>query len=478
MRAFRCVQGDDSIEHVATQLVLGTLGYSISGVLTTSQLGRKPDKAEAKALIESVISRAELIANQQEVMLDSSHLDNPASFPLFQDAERSVYHSLKPFQPKDSEKNVAALFRKFASEGIHRIRIRDPEYYSPVIEALTGPDARADARSRAWEQYRSLLIKRFEEEPLFDEDPISGVTIGQVYQPLRGWWNEDEEEQALNSDQAKRSKDQPFKIHQHFGMLDKLIQFWLVANDETDRIRLVSGGPGSGKSTYAKWLAASLAPELSWRVVFVPLQRLKGTGPLEARIDEYFRLQLDEPFNAETTPLSTLGRDGHPDWVIIFDGLDELAKAGPGSESAAQDFASALADWRGRVGSIPVRFIVLGRAPSMQEARKRLGLGGQGTLYVADMISSPKEQTTLNEKIVIHDPDKIIALDQRLEFWAKWAAAKGLSPHAPEAMTTQALSDLTKEPLLAYLLIFSGYVGEQWKEAAENRNRVYEAIFN
>ncbi|MFO1098833.1 MAG: NACHT domain-containing protein [Xanthobacteraceae bacterium] len=477
MRAFRGVRGNDSTEHVATQLVLGTLGYSISGILTTSRLGRKPDKAEAKALIEDVINRAELIADQQKILLDSNHLENPASFSLFQDAEKRIYHSLKPFQPKDSEYNIKALFRRFASEGMHRIRIRDPEYYYPVIEALSGPDTRADARVRAWAQYRSLLIKRFEEEPLFGEDPVSGVTLGQIYQPLRGWWDEDEEELAPNSDQAKGEKEQPFNIHRHIGMLDRLIQSWLDASDPTDRIRLISGGPGSGKSTYAKWLAAKLATELSWRVVFVPLQRLKGAGPLETRIDEYFRLQLDEPFNADTAPLSTLGRDGHSDWVIIFDGLDELAKEGPSSESAAQDFASALADWRGRVGSIPVRFIVLGRAPSMQEARKRLGLHGQGTLYVADMTPFPKEETSNNRKIVIHDPDKIKELDQRLEFWVKWAAAKGLPPSAPEAMTTEALSDLTKEPLLAYLLIFSGYVGEQWKEAAENRNRIYEEIF-
>jgi hypothetical protein len=92
----------------------------------------------------------------------------------------------------------------------------------------------------------------------------------------------------------------------------------------------------------------------------------------------------------------------------------------------------------------------------MEVARKRLGLDGQGTLYVADMTPFPKEETTNNGEMVIYDPDKIAKLDQRSEFWVKWAAAKGGSPDAPEAMTTHALSDLTKEPLLAYLLIFSG----------------------
>jgi hypothetical protein len=40
------------------------------------------------------------------------------------------------------------------------------------------------------------------------------------------------------------------------------------------------------------------------------------------------------------------------------------------------------------------------------------------------------------------------------------------------------LLDLTNEPLLAYLLILSGYVTDRWREAAENRNRIYQAIFD
>lgn len=208
-------------------------------------------------------------------------------------------------------------------------------------------------------------------------------------------------------------------------------------------------------------------------MLFVPLQRLRGTGALENRIDDYFRLQTDEPFNADITPLSSLGRDEHRDWVVIFDCLDELTKEGGGSESAALDFASALSDWRGRVGATSVRFIVLGRAPSMQDARRRLGLQGQGTLYVSDMVPFTRNRPEVN----FHDPNKLMDKDQRPEFWVKWATAKGLGLDVPEAVVADALSDLTKEPLLAYLLYFSGFVGDRWKEAAENRNRIYAGIF-
>jgi hypothetical protein len=80
--------------------------------------------------------------------------------------------------------------------------------------------------------------------------------------------------------------------------------------------------------------------------------------------------------------------------------------------------------------------------------------------------------------LVFDDPGKLQAIDQRPEFWSRWATAKGLSLDPPEAMKEDALVDLTKEPLLAYLLILSGYASERWQEAAENRNRIYQAIFD
>lgn len=142
--------------------------------------------------------------------------------------------------------------------------------------------------------------------------------------------------------------------------------------------------------------------------------------------------------------------------------------------------ADSCVHWRGQIGEkVSVRFLVLGRAPSMQEARRRLSLEGRGTLHVADMgpLDSLAEPDPGVARTVIVDPENLVERDQRLEFWSRWANAKGLSDDPPPAMTEKALSDLTKEPLLSYLLILSGYVGAEWPKAAENRNRIYRSIF-
>ena len=206
---------------------------------------------------------------------------------------------------------------------------------------------------------------------------MHGVTLGQVYQPLRCCWDLDEVDSDIEIAIAQNPSGKALperRVRRHVRMLDELMLDWLDVNDKSDRIRLVSGGPGSGEIDIRKApQRACLAPEPRWRVVFVPLQRLKGVGPLETR------KRLTNTSDFKLTSLSMrkqcrwlpVGRDEHRDWLIIFDGLDELAKEGSSSETAAQDFASALADWRGRLGSTAVRFPhSLAALLLMQQARR------------------------------------------------------------------------------------------------------------
>ncbi|BAL74194.1 NACHT domain-containing protein [Bradyrhizobium cosmicum] len=473
LRIFETLRGQDSTEKRATRLVLETISYSLAKTIALSEFKRTPLGPELEVITEHLLSRVQALADQSEIILRASHLENPATFVLFDDVATHLFHEVSPNEPKGRESEIVATFRSSLAEALVRIRARSPDYYSPVFEILSGPGARGDARALAWTQYRELLIRRFEDEPLFGEDSHSGVRLAQVYQTLRGYWNGQDDGSEDAASPPLKSKGP-----MHVGMLDQIIGEWLARDDPQDRIRLISGGPGSGKSTFAKSLSAALATRLEWRVVFVPLQRIKGAGPLEGRINEYFRLQVDEPFDLETAPLLSIGRDGHRDWLIVFDGLDELAKEGINSESAAQEFASALADWRGRIGDAAVRFLVLGRAPSMQDARRRLGLQGRGTIHVAGMAPLSKTLRYEARKITYYDPSKLREIDQRSDFWKRWAVAKGITTDPPEAISVGDLLDLTNEPLLAYLLILSGYLSERWQEAAENRNRIYQAIFN
>ena len=91
--------------------------------------------------------------------------------------EDRLFHELKSLEPAESELDVRARFRTFLSEGVNRIRIRKPDYFLPLNNAFTGPDARSDARVHAWDRYRALLTQGFEDQPLFGEDEAHGITF-------------------------------------------------------------------------------------------------------------------------------------------------------------------------------------------------------------------------------------------------------------------------------------------------------------
>ena len=73
----------------------------------------------------------------------------------------------------------------------------------------------------------------------------------------------------------------------HVDQLHNLMNEWL--DDITAiSLRIVVGGPGSGKSSFAKAFAVEVSDQLAWRVVFIELQNLAfDKGDLERRIGEY-----------------------------------------------------------------------------------------------------------------------------------------------------------------------------------------------
>lgn len=125
------------------------------------------------------------------------------------------------------------------------------------------------------------------------------------------------------------------------------------------------GGPGSGKSTYARYLAAALSEEGRVRVLFIALQRFDMEDKIESAVGTYLRRQqlfaanpLEQPdFASAKNPL-----------LLIFDGLDELSKPGDYADQETMKFMTrlnnALSQWNGRERAVLA--LITGRTASVQ----------------------------------------------------------------------------------------------------------------
>ncbi|WP_392530247.1 hypothetical protein [Nostoc sp. C117] len=92
--------------------------------------------------------------------------------------------------------------------------------------------------------------------------------------------------------------------------------------DRNDAIRVISGGLGSGKSSFTKIFAANQAEKGKIPVLFIPLHHFEPSDDLVEAVGKFVR---DDGF-LRHNPLDKDKADSR--LLIIFDGLDELAIQG------------------------------------------------------------------------------------------------------------------------------------------------------
>jgi DNA replication protein DnaC len=155
---------------------------------------------------------------------------------------------------------------------------RDHQAYEQPTNNLNTPYATAWREMRAWDQCdREKVLTKEWRASIFDEK----FGLDQVYVPLRaGYYPEIKRpnssrdmtvrrpEQDTDSEPERERLKTPVK-------LDPEIHRWLAKSDPDVSIRVIAGGPGSGKSSFMKALAADLVQKRgdgqAWHVLFVHL---------------------------------------------------------------------------------------------------------------------------------------------------------------------------------------------------------------
>ncbi|MCD4655306.1 pentapeptide repeat-containing protein, partial [bacterium] len=366
------------------------------------------------------------------------------------------------------EKNQAIAFvNRFDSFFVYALRdewVTKPQRYSCLREALESPFTDVAEREDEWARYLASLEIQVDKSMM--GEPFG---LRQVYIPLRAYYTKKDKSKSDPHDSVPENKKPRIIVD-----LKEEISKWLAANKKPDAIRIISGGPGSGKSSFLKMLASDISESRSQRVIYIPLHLLDVNKDLGKAINDYFsdtNLLTHNPIEAASADQKLL---------LILDGLDELAMSQKDTVEIAHDFVLNLC-WnieRYNSSQVCVQAILAGRTVNIQSIEARFFREQGQVIHVLPYIIS--EET---KKLSTNVSEKRLAFDQRKEWWIKYGKAKGIHyTGLPKELDRNDLSDLTTQPLFNYLLALSYELGKIDFSDTLNLNTIYynllEAVFD
>jgi hypothetical protein len=228
--------------------------------------------------------------------------------------------------------------------------------YTCLNEMVDTPFTKAKEREHAWIRYNAFLQKQVEER-MFDE----AFGLRQIYVPIRGYYEEKVEGEG---DKELRQHFQGMRSHKRIVIdLEKILEDWLNKAEQNDAIRIISGGPGSGKSSFVKIFAANQSEKGNIPILFIPLHHFELTEDLVDAVHNFVRYLQFFPSN----PIDP--KTGEERILIIFDGLDELSMQGKVGVEVSQQFIREIDNKVFRFNQAKTRLQVLisGRELVVQE---------------------------------------------------------------------------------------------------------------
>ncbi|MEN6546994.1 MAG: pentapeptide repeat-containing protein [Armatimonadia bacterium] len=342
---------------------------------------------------------------------------------------------------------------------------KNAKAYEPIHASLETPFGPAAEREWAWQQYADELARQVDSGMLGET-----FSLRQVYVPLRAYYEETGKAAPRGSGPSMRREDGKRRV---VVDLRTELDTWLAQAPRDDAIRVLSGGPGSGKSCFARLYAAEKA-EQDLRVLYVPLHLLDVATDFEAAVGRFVREGRIFDFN----PLDIEQHRGP--LLIVLDGLDELAMQGNAASEAASKF---LREVQRKVSSrnqseALLRVLITGRelvvdlhASEWRKPRQILHLLPYS---VADARSRHETPTGPYK-----DPEGLLAEDQRDSWWRQYGAAIGCQYEGlPVELRRPELREITAQPLLNYLVAFAHTRGRMDFAAAPNLNKIYADLLD
>ncbi|MEM9540588.1 MAG: pentapeptide repeat-containing protein [Cyanobacteria bacterium P01_E01_bin.42] len=443
---------------VAWLLVKRSLLRAMLELVRETRLSRKND-LDLQQLSEQIDLAFE---SAGDLSLPVDFFDRPKSLP-FLDGVREPYRRWLEVQGLEGARsqNLSDRLSIYFVHSLHDEWRSNPAHYAILTAQRDTPFAKASEREWAWKRY--LIWLQFQvNRPMFEES----FGLKDVYIPLRGYYNQKQDSEAVETEDLrfKPEKLERVVIDLHLHLME-----WVENAEKDDAIRVICGGPGSGKSSFGKMFAAQLAEDETKRVLFIPLHRFKLLDELQAGLQSF----IDNDLEGILPPNPLKKENAEEKILLIFDGLDELAMQGKTAVQVAQDFIIEVKNKLIGYNREKARVLVLmsGRDLAVQSSQGNFKRSGQ-ILHVLPYIQSKSEK---KEHAYI-DEKNLLETDLRRDWWQKYSELKGkVYKSLPKELEQEKLFEITAQPLLNYLVALI-YDDETSFSAESNLNTIYRQL--
>ncbi|MEP7341462.1 MAG: pentapeptide repeat-containing protein, partial [Acidobacteriota bacterium] len=392
----------------------------------------------------------------EKIPVDRKFFDRPADLPMLEGMKTILQLWLANHGVGSASAN--AIVERLPSYFVYALSQewrRNLKSYKPLLDAIDTPFSKAGDREWGWTSYAALLQRRIQ-ECVFDE-PFG---LSQIYIPLNAFYQEEKSGKGRGEEMMRTGEQRQRVVIE----LEKELESWLRQSDPADVIRVISGGPGSGKSSFARIFAARVAEREKVKVLFVPLHLI---DPGKDLADEVGRFVRDEGVLSQN-PLDP--ESPEPNLLIIFDGLDELASQGKAAAETARAFVREVEKTveRRNMQSLKLRVLLSGRELVVQENESEF--------------RRPRQILTLLPYIPdgdgYHDPANLLKQDKRQDWWKNYGQLTGKDfKGLPKELEREDLKEVTAQPLLNYLVALSYTRGQlDFSKGDINLNSVYEDL--
>ena len=438
---------------LAGLLISQSLMKAMKGLLKSNAdlLPQEVEKLPLKELYRQITDFLE----EPELILDRDFFEHPGRLPIVAPVQAAFLQWLTTNNLISNYQEAQSLSNRLPAYFVSALQEQwkdKRDEYSLLLDEIDTPFNNAWKRERGWLHYRAWLQKQID-EPIFWET----FSLKQIYVPLRGLY-EEEKKATTDTDYHREPSCKRIVIK-----LQEQLETWLEAAKSDDAIRLLTGGPGSGKSSFCKVFAAQQA-RLEKQVLYIPLHRLSFSTDLVTAVQTFVQHDGFLPEN----PLEP--RDQDLKLLIIFDGLDELSMQGKIAQEVAHNFINEV---REQVKSF-----------NQNKTRLQVLISGRDVVVQSNKNNFKKPQQIITilpywvgNSDNFSDVDNLLKVDQRDQWWQQYGQAKGKNyAQLPPELSGENLQEITAQPLLNYLIALTFERGEVQFSQETNLNNIYENL--